>query len=908
MTLWNRIRSWVNAVLRLSRMESEMDTELRFHIEAFAEDLIRSGMPRQEAMRRARLEFGSIEQAKDECRDARGINVVETLIQDLRYALRTTRRSYAFTAVAVPTLALGIGATTAIFSIVKAVILNPLPFRQPQNLVHIWEGHEHYHRGDQAYFSTVRPGTFYDWRTQARSFESLSAYRSSPMLLAGSKQSELVSAQEVYDQFFETLGTSAQLGRTLQATDYEARATPVAVISNAMWIKRFGGDSGVIGRHISLDRKSYEIVGVMPAGFYPTSRGYPELWTPHWSNQGEKDDRTTWGLITVARLKPGVTWEQAQIELDVVSARMSQDHPTLEKMGGTVVPMDAQLIGSSWKLLLLLGSGVALLLLIACVNVANLLLARAVDREKEFAIRTALGARRGRLVLQLFTESLVFGVAAGAVGIGVAYAGTRALLAVLPRAAMLPRLDSVKVDFAVLAFVCWLTLLMSLLFSLVPLFRATRNRLGDALKIEGRGFSAGTSKRRIGQIFVVSEFVFSLVLLILGMLLVESFVRLQRTDPGFDASNLLTFRIAVPQANYGKWVQGDKNTPREKLYEQLEQTLSAVPGVESVAFIGGLPLRQEFNPWGVRIEGREPPPSEPRTATGAATYGSQRDTGIQWVNPQFFHTLRLRLVNGRFFEEYDNADTSPVAVVNETFAHTLFPNEDPIGKQVTVWFAKTTIVGVVADFKLNSLDRKPYPEIFWSIRQTPGPNTWIMARTKSDPSLLSRALLQKIQDLDSDLPVVEMHSMNEVIADSLWIKRLSATLIGLLAVLAIMLAGAGIYSVMSYSVSQRRKEVGIRIAFGANQRDVLRLIMGETCRLALLGSLLGCTAAFIVGRLAMHSVYLAPSLASSQAQDSLNPTAFVVSALFLSGVAICASYAPARCALRIDPALALQHE
>jgi putative ABC transport system permease protein len=248
-------------------------------------------------------------------------------------------------------------------------------------------------------------------------------------------------------------------------------------------------------------------------------------------------------------------------------------------------------------------------------------------------------------------------------------------------------------------------------------------------------------------------------------------------------------------------------------------------------------------------------------------------------------------------------------VVNETFAHTLFPNEDPIGKQVTVWFAKTTIVGVVADFKLNSLDRKPYPEIFWSIRQTPGPNTWIMARTKSDPSLLSRALLQKIQDFDSDLPVLEMHSMNEVIADSLWIKRLSATLIGLVAVLAIMLAGAGIYSVMSYSVSQRRKEVGIRIAFGANRRDVFELIMGETCRLALLGSALGCAAAFIVARLAMNTVYLAPSLASSQSKaDALNPAAFFVCSLFLFGVAICASYAPARRAFRVDPMVALQHE
>jgi predicted permease len=907
MTLWSRTRSWLRDVLRLSYVESEMDAELRSHIEAFAEDLVRGGMPVQEAMRRARIEFGSIEQTKEDCRNARGINVVESIIQDLRYALRTQRRSWGFTAVAVPTLALGIGAATAIVSVVKAVILDPMPFRQPENLVHVWEGHEHYHRGDQAYFSTARPGSFYDWRERSRSFESISAYRWRPMLLTDSRRAELVSAQEVYDQFFETLGTPARLGRTLQATDYEASASHVVVIGNTMWVKRFGGNPGVIGRRISLDRESYEVVGVMPAGFYPfPGGGYPELWIPHWANQGEKDDRTTWGLFPVARLKAGITWQQAQIELDVTSARMSHDHPTLEKMGGVVVPMDAQLIGSSWKLLLLLAGAVALLLLIACVNVANLLLARAVDREKEFAIRTALGAARGRLVLQLFTESVVFAVGAGVVGIGVASAGTRALLAVLPRAATLPRLDSVKIDFGALAFVCALTFVASLLFCFIPLIRASRGQPHHALTISGRGFSASTSKRRLGQVFVVSEFVFSLVLLILGVLLVEGFVKLQRVDPGFDASNLLVFKVAVPDVNYGNFVAGEKNAPREKLYEQLEQRINDLPGVDSVGFTGGLPLTQAFNPWPVRIEGREPPPSGSAEAKGADKYENQ--TAIQVVNPQYFHALRVKLVSGRLFDERDSADAPKVAVVNEAFARSFFPNDNPIDKQVTVWFAKTAIVGVVSDFKLNALDRKTLPEIFWSIRQMPTRSTWIMARAKSSSSLVAEGMRQEIQDFDSDLPVLEMQSMNDVISDSLWLKRLSATLVGVVSVLAMMLAGAGIYSVMSYSVSQRRKEVGIRVAFGANRRDVFGLIMGETCRLAILGCVLGCTVAFIAGHLAIHTVYLSPGEASSQSQDSLSPAAFILSSLFLLGVAICASLSPARRALRVDPMVALQHE
>ena len=854
-------------------------------------------------MRRARVGFGGIEQAKEECRDARGLNFIETLLQDLRYALRTARRSAGFTIVAVPTLALGIGSATAIFSVVKAVILSPLPFRQPENLVHVWEGHEHYHRGDQAYFSSARPASLYDWRAQSRSFERITAYRWRPMLFTDDKRAELVTAQDVYDQFFETLGTPARLGRTLQAPDYDPSAAHVVVISNAMWINRLGADPGVIGRRISLDRESHEIVGVMPQGFYPAPN-YPELWTPHWANQSERDNRNIWGLFPLARLKPGVTWQQAQTELDVISARVLQDHPDLQSVGGIVVPVDAQLIGSSWKLLLLLAGGVTLLLLIACVNVASLLLARAVDREKEFAIRTALGAGRGRLLLQLFTESLVFAVAAGIMGIGVAFAGTRGLLTVLPKAEILPRLDSVKVDFTALVFVCALTLLVSLLFSFVPLLRASRNQPSDALKVEGRGASAGTGKRRLGQMFVVSEFVFSLVLLILGVLLVQSFINLQRVDPGFDANNLLAFRIPVPEVNYGKFAYWAEDPRREKLYEQLEQLLTDVPGVESVGFAAGLPLKQGFNASPVIITGREPPPE---LAKGKDV-PLEESTATQMVNPQYFHALQVPLISGRFFEERDSQETPKVAIVNEAFVRRFFPNQDPLDKEVTVWFAKTKIIGVAADFKMNALDQKTLPAIFWSMRQIPAPNAWIMVRARSNPSLLAPTLRQKIRDFDPDLPVQQMQSMTDVAADSLWLKRLSATLIGLVAVLAIALAGTGIYSVMSYSVSQRKKEVGIRIAFGADRRDVLRLIVGETCRLAILGSVLGCAAAFVAGRLATHVVYLTPEQASSLSQDSLSPAAFLISALFLFGIAICASYAPARRAARVDPMVALQHD
>jgi predicted permease len=903
MSLLTTIASGLRSLFRKEQIDGELDEEVRTYLAMAAEEKMKTGMSRKNAVRAARLDLGSLEATKEIVRAARWESLVETWWQDLRYGLRMLRRSPGFTVVVVLTLALGIGAATSIFSVIKAVILSPLPFRHPENLVHIWEGHEHYHRGDQAYFSSARPGSLFDWREQSNSFESITAYRWRPRLLTDNKQAELVVAQDVYDQFFETLGTPPQLGRALQANDYEPSAPDVVVISNAMWIKRFGGDPGVIGRRISLDRESYEIVGVMPPGFYPAP-DYPELWTPHWADQAEKDNRNIWGVFALARLKPGVTWEQAQRELDVISARVLQDHPTLDSVGGVVVPMDAQLIGSTWKLLLLLAGGVTLLLLLACVNVANLVLARAVDREKEFAVRTALGAGRARLVLQLLAESLVFAVAAGIVGIGVAFAGTGGLLTVLPKAAVLPRLSSVKVDLAALAFVCVLTLVSSLVFGFLPLLRASRGGPHDALKVEGRGFSAGTGKRRLGQIFIVSEFVFSLVLLILGVLLVESFLKLRRADPGFDARNLMVFRIPVPEVNYGKFIYGAQDTRREKLYEQLERLLSDIPGVESVGFAANLPLKQAFNPSPVLVTGQEPP-------TGLVDGKEpplEAQTGTQMVNPGYFRALRVKLVSGRFFEERDNFDAPEVAIVNEAFVRRFFPNEDPIGKEVTVWFAKTKIIGVTSDFKMNALDQKTLPEIFWCSRQVQSPNAWIMLRAKADPSLVAPIVRQKIQAFDADLPAQEMQSMTGVVADSLWLKRLSAALIGLVAALATVLAGAGIYSVMSYSVSQRRKELGIRIAFGAGRREVLGLIMGETCRLAILASVLGCAAAFIAGRLATQTVYLSPWLAPSASQESLSPAAFLVSSLFLFSVAICASYAPARRALCIDPMVALQHE
>jgi putative ABC transport system permease protein len=879
--------------------DKEIADEVRQYFDEATAERIARGVPLEEARRAVALESGNMMLVQEQVRSYGWENVLLTLFADLRFALRQVVRNPGFAIVTTLTLALGIGAAIAIFSVVKAVILNPLPFRQPDRLVHLWEGSgdERYHLGDEAYFSTVRPGSYFDWMEGSQSFESMSAYRRQSMLIAAGDRSELISTEEVYPDFFETLGTPALIGRTLRANDYEQGPAQVAVVSYSLWKQRYGGDPGLVGRRISLNRQSYEVVGVMPAGFLTTDARYAALWTPHWINPGERADRLTWGLFPIARLRNSISWEQAQNELFVLSARISADHPTAEKVHAIVVPMKAQLIGTSWKLLLLLSCGVALLLTIACVNVANLLLARVVDREGEFAIRAALGASRRRLVIQLLVEGLVFAGMATVVGLGLTFASIRGLTALLPQSANLPRLDTIRIDLGTLGFICALTLAIGLFFSSIPLLRVLRGAPSRRARMEGRTVSADKGRRRLGQLFILSEFVFSLVLLTLGVLLVESFLKLQHVDPGFDTSRLLVFRVPVPDANYGTYTYGGKSPARERLYERLEQAVNVVPGVESVGLTAGLPLREEFNPWGVIIDGHVLPAS-----------GSEGETDIQMVNPAFSRTLRLRLIAGRFLNDQDSQDAPPAAVINESFARAFMSHENPIGKRATVWFAKTIIVGVVADFKLNGLDRRPYPEIFWSIRQAPPPNVWVMVRTTSDTASAASAIRQAIGSLDRELPVTEMQAMPDVVSDSLWLKRTSAELMGLVAGLALLLAAAGIYSVMSYSAARRKKEVAVRMAFGATRGHIFRLILGETCRLALLGCLLGCFAAFFACKAAMSISYLSPGLSTSQSHEPLHPGAFILSSLFLFLVAIVAAYTPARRALRVDPSETLRAE
>jgi len=833
---------------------------------------------------------------------------VKELLSDARFALRTCAKRPVWIVVIVLTLAVGIGTATSIFSIVDAVVLKPLPFYHPERLVHIWEGGrgDRYQAGEDPDFIYARPGSFYDWQKQSSSFQSMTAARWRKMTLTSREHAENLWAQDVVLNFFQTLGVSAQLGRTFASADYRAGTSHRVILSHHIWSDRFGKDPNIVGRVVSFDAEPYEVIGVMPQGFFPTRDDPPDLWTAHWADEKEKADRVSWGWTVYARLKTGVTLQQAQSNLDVVESRMAQDFPkAYQNMGAVLVPVTAQVIGSSWKLFLLLSAAAAVLLLIACVNVANLLLARAIYREKEFSIRIALGATRIRLLRQLLLENSLIATTAAVLGLFIAALGTRTVLRLFPAAAHLSRLDGAKISLPVLAFTSVIVLAAIFFFSILPFLRLSQTNPYETMKSDGRGTSSGRGKRRLGQIVAVSEFALSLALLVMGALLVQSFQNLSRVDPGFPSHNLLAIDVQVPQFRYGPYKFEARNTSREQLYERLERRLAEVPGVESVSLTAKLPLRHGFDPWAVSVVGRSPDSIVPKEGEGYAPptpgFAKHGDTSIQRVSPSFFRTLGVTLLRGRFLTEQDTADTPLVAVINEAFANQIFRGEDPVGKQVvvdhTTWLPRLIIVGVVRDFKMNALDGKPRAEMFWSARQVVPDSIWVLARTTTTPSAAAASLRAAIQEIDRDLSIGTVESMQTVMEDSVWRARVAAMLMGILASIALVLAVTGIYSVMSYSVSQRIKELGIRIAFGAGRRNIALLILGETLSLAIFGTVLGGTAALISGRLVSQQLY---------GINGNDPITYIVTAVLLMMVALVASFAPARRALQVDPLEVLQ--
>jgi len=837
---------------------------------------------------------------------------MSSIHQDIRFAARVLLKHRAMTGVIIATLALGIGANTAIFSVLNTVILKPLPFRDADRLVHIWENYpkgSRYRWGSDRGYIAVRPGTYFDWKSQSRSFERMASCGWRTLQLNRGEKAEMLQAHEVEDGFFDTLGVNPILGRVFRSDEFAAADSRTVVLSHQLWESSFASDRQIVGKTISLDRASYTVIGIMPAGFYPTRWETPKLWVPMYLTPEQAQSRTSWKLSTFARLKAGVSFEQAQKEMDVISDRLTAAHPShYDNMSAVLTPVTGYLFSHHEQLLSTLLAAVGLVLLIACANVANLLLARTGERSREVAVRTALGASRARVLRQFLTESLMLSAAGAVAGVAIAAISIRPILALLPPSSRMPRIGEVGLELTVLLFTLVVSIGSGILFGILPAIRATRTDVSTNLKEGGRSNSAGLGAKRFGDTLVVSEMAISLVLLVAAGALIQSFLRLMKTDPGFNPNKVLALFIGVPVHRYGKYEAGGPNPSRARLFEELERRLRLLPGVKTAAATGSLPLRHGPNPWSMHIEGKSAPAPSKDGYGGAARVKktglyNHGDVSIQRVTPAYFEAFEIPLLKGRLFDSRDRAGAPLVAIINETNARRYFGADEPVGRTIVVdmtsYFPRMTVIGVVADSRLNALDKDAIPQVFWPMAQFPGAGGWMAVRTFGDPAAIASAARQAVREFDPDLAITEVATMHQVAGDSIWRQRLTATLLGLFAALAALMAGAGIYSVFSYTVSRRFKEFGVRVAFGAGRPRILGMVVGSALRLALIGIAAGSAGAFALARLESAWFFGA---------GSIDPSTISLVALLLATIAVASSLIPALRATRVDPITALRQE
>lgn len=806
---------------------------------------------------------------------------MDILRQDLLYALRRLRQAPGFTIVAVATLALGIGANGAIFSVVHAVLLKPLPFEEPDRLVQVsqtWKGEK------SAVYS---PQNFLDVEKDARSFESLAAFDTSGVTLTGRGEPGRLEGVDVSASFFDLLRVRPAYGRFFAAGENETGHTKVAVLGDRLWRQRFGADPAVVGQTVQLDRDRYTIVGIAPAGFsFPQGS---DVWRPlEYDTRFRSNSRGAWYLGVVGRLKPGVAIEQARLEVATIHARLATAYPDADEgVSGTVVSLHESLVGESRRALLVLLGAVGLVLLIACVNVANLLLARMAARETELAVRTAMGAGRARLMRQLLTESLTLSVLGGIAGVLLAGFSLDALLALQPEG--MPRMGEVRVDRAVIAFSAALSLVTGLLFGAFPALQMLRRPTAQSLREGGRGMLSGRG-HRLRSGLVVGQMALAMMLLAGSGLLLRSFDQLRRVDPGFRSDKVLTFRISLPESAY-------KEEPeRAAFYATLLERLAALPGVRTAGGIMGIPLG------GVRfnitfaVKGRPPlPPAR------------QPSMEIRAVTPDYFLALGIPVLRGRAFGRGDGADAPQVAMISAAAARKYFPGEDPIGRFITLGWGRSEgkpkvggeVVGIVGDVKDRSLAGEKQPEMYVAYAQMPVDMMDVVLRTSVSARALLPAAEKVVHSLDPELPIARAATLDEVVARSISEPRFYMILLGAFAGMAVFLAALGIFGVLSYAVVQRSREIGIRVALGAHPRDVLRMVMGQAARLAGIGVVAGLAGAVGLSRAIASLLFeLSPT----------DPATLGSMAALLAAVALVASYLPARRATHVDPLVALRSE
>ncbi len=889
-----RLRAWLLRCAGLFRNEQqsrEFVEEIESHLLAHVDDNLRSGMSVEEARRQALVKLGGMQQLKENYEQRRSLPMLETLCSDIRFGMRMLRKNLGFTAVAMVTLALGIGGNTAIFSIVNGVLLNPLPFPQPDRLVTLHESKPNFEQGSISY------PNFLDWQKDNRTFSSMAISRRYSFSFTGRGEAEQLNAEFVSADFFPLLGVNPILGRTFTQAEEQPGAGPVAMISEGLWRRKFDGAADVLGKSITLDGRGYTIIGVIPARFHLHTPSFQEqdVYAPirQWSNPLLMKRGAGLGIHGIGRLKPGVTLAQARADMDEITRNLATTFPDADHgISASMLPLKEQMVGDVRPFLLVLLVAVGFVLLIACVNVASLLMARSSARSREFAVRIALGASRKRVIRQLLTESVLLGVAGGGIGLLLAAWGTHAALGRLPTA--VPRAEEIGIDFRVLAFTTITSLLAGTLFGLAPALRTSQANPLTALKEGGRG---GSGKHRAQSIFVVVEMAVALVLLIGAGLMVRSLTRLWSVDPGFNPRNVLSFGLKLPPAMMNASPERIRAALRE-----IDDELASTPGVKAVSQTwGAIPMGSDDEQlfW---LDG-QPKPATENDMNWAVDY---------IVQPGYLNVMGIALQRGRFITTQDDEHSPLVVVIDDVLARRYFPNQDPIGKRIILnnTGAKREIIRVVGHVKQWGLDlddthslRAQFylpcmqmPDDF--IAMTPSGSA-VMLRYEGSLSTVFDSLRNTNRQMSSQQIIYAVQTMESLISDSLAARRFAMIVLGVFATLALVLASVGIYGVIAYVVGQRTREIGIRMALGAQRKNVLYLILWQGARLALAGVCVGIAGALTLTRLMTKLLY---------GVSATDPVTFAGLALILTAVAIAACWLPARKAMQVDPVVALRYE
>jgi predicted permease len=887
MLAWIRaLASRTRASLSTRQMDQEFARELDAHLDMLAEENVRRGMSTEEARRAARIRLGGRTQLQETNRELHGLPALETFFQDTRYAFRMLRKNLGFTAVAVLTMAVGIGANTAIFSVVYAMLLKPLPYSEPEQLLTLFEAQPQ--AGGKA--TGWSYANFAELREQNHIFSDMAASQQHQLTLTGRGEPSVVNTSVVTPELFSVFGQRPILGRPFYSEDGKAGAPAVVTLSENLWRGSFAADPNVIGSSINLDKRSFTIVGVMPAVFrFPILTASEQLWIPLVQDPlfgSWMDRRGGHWLQVTGRLKPGVSMTQAQAELDAIDARLAKEFPA-ENDGWTIgfVPLKQKIVGNVKPALLVLMGAVGLVLLIACANIANLLLTRATSRAREIAVRTTLGAGRSRIVRQLLSETLVLGLLGGLAGIALAYLGVRGLTALMPED--LPQVNAIRVDNFVLGFALLLSAVASCAFGLAPALFVANSNLQSSLREGGARSGESGNRRRARSFLAAGEIALAMVLLVAAGLLLRSFSKLMAVNPGFDAQHVVQADISLPRFQYSmpqQWAA---------FSEELLMRLQSEPGMRDAAVVLPRPMTDGFINLGFDIVGNPP-----------VSAGASRTADYVSVSPDYFRVMEIPLLAGRLFDQHDVAASPRVSLISEAMARIYFPNQNPLGKQIVFGFppdigAAREIVGVVGDVRDVALGQDPGAMMYVPYAQAPFWGANVVVRSALSAASVASTIRRDVRQIDPDLPVTDVAMMKDTIDGTVAQPKFRTFLLGLFAAMALVLAATGIFGVISYSVSRRTNEIGIRVALGASRNTILRMVFGETLVLTCAGLVLGLPSALAASHLLGHLLF------SVSAND---PATIAAVAFTLALVAATAGYIPARRAMRVDPLVALRHE